>query len=240
MEKESLEALLGRGESVERIAKRFGKDPSTVSYWMKKYGLTSPYAEKHAAKGGIERERLEALVDAGLSIAGIAEALGAAKRRSGTGSGSTSSRRQVDRASRWRKHGWHAGKRVSSLRHDVSHATGRPTFTLEGRGYYRCQRCRASCVARRRRRVKASRCRGGRRRVRALRLRPLHRARSSFTTLIPTQKRLHISSSGHRRSASTCCAPRLRNAFCSAPIATRRWRPGCRPAATVDVADGSP
>lgn len=75
MEKESLERLLGQGESVERIAKRFGKDPSTVSYWMKKYGLTSPYAEKHAAKGGIDREQLESLVQAGLSIAEIASAV---------------------------------------------------------------------------------------------------------------------------------------------------------------------
>jgi hypothetical protein len=39
MEKESLELLLGQGLSVEKIAKRFGKDPSTVSYWMGKYGL---------------------------------------------------------------------------------------------------------------------------------------------------------------------------------------------------------
>ena len=32
---------------------------------MKKYGLESQFAEKHAAKGGIERERLEELVEAG-------------------------------------------------------------------------------------------------------------------------------------------------------------------------------
>ena len=36
MDKESLETLLDQGLSIERIAKRFGKDPSTVSYWMKK------------------------------------------------------------------------------------------------------------------------------------------------------------------------------------------------------------
>ncbi len=72
MDKQSIELLLDQGESVERIAKRFGKDPSTVSYWMKKYGLTSPHAEKHAARGGIERERLEGLVNAGMTIAEIA------------------------------------------------------------------------------------------------------------------------------------------------------------------------
>ena len=42
---------------------------------MKKYGLTSSCAEKHAAKGGIERETLEELVAAGASITGIAEAV---------------------------------------------------------------------------------------------------------------------------------------------------------------------
>jgi transposase-like protein len=58
MDKQSLQLLLGKGISVERIAKRFGKDPSTVSYWLKKHGLESPYREKHAPKGGIERDRL--------------------------------------------------------------------------------------------------------------------------------------------------------------------------------------
>ena len=79
MDKESLELLLAQGVSIERIAKRFRKDPSTVSYWMKKHGLTSPYAEKHAAKGGIERERLEALVEAGMTIAEIAADVGRSK-----------------------------------------------------------------------------------------------------------------------------------------------------------------
>lgn len=72
MDKESLESLLDQGVSIERIASRFGKDPSTVAYWMKKYGLVSPYREKHAAKGGLEKEQLEAFVDAGMTIAEIA------------------------------------------------------------------------------------------------------------------------------------------------------------------------
>jgi transposase len=79
MDRRSLELLLDQGESVERIAKRFGKDPSMVSYWMKKYGLTSAYAEKHAARRGIEREQLEGLVEGGLSIAEIAAEVGRSK-----------------------------------------------------------------------------------------------------------------------------------------------------------------
>jgi len=38
MEKESLELLLGQGLSVEKIAKRLGKDPATVSSWMANTG----------------------------------------------------------------------------------------------------------------------------------------------------------------------------------------------------------
>jgi transposase len=60
MEKESLELLLGQGLSVEKIAKRFGKDPSTVSFWIAKYGLEAVNREKHAAKGGIDQNRLAA------------------------------------------------------------------------------------------------------------------------------------------------------------------------------------
>jgi len=62
MDKQSLEFLLNRGTSVQEIAKRFGKDPTTVSYWLKQYGLVAPNREKYAAKGGIARERLEELV----------------------------------------------------------------------------------------------------------------------------------------------------------------------------------
>jgi transposase-like protein len=40
MDKHSLELLLAQGISIERIGKRFGKDPSTVSYWVKKHGLS--------------------------------------------------------------------------------------------------------------------------------------------------------------------------------------------------------
>jgi hypothetical protein len=59
VDEDSLKVLLGRGLSVEQIAKRFGRDASTVSYWMKKLGLEAPGREKDASKGGIDREMLE-------------------------------------------------------------------------------------------------------------------------------------------------------------------------------------
>ena len=73
MDKESLRLLLAQGVSVEKIAERFARHPSTVAYWMKKHGLVAPNRAKHAAKGGIDREALTAAVDAGLTIAGLAE-----------------------------------------------------------------------------------------------------------------------------------------------------------------------
>ena len=79
MDRESLRLLLAQGMSVEKIGERFGKHPSTVAYWMAKHGLGAPNRDKRAAKGGIEREVLTALVDDGLTIAGIGEALGCSR-----------------------------------------------------------------------------------------------------------------------------------------------------------------
>jgi transposase-like protein len=155
VDKESLQELLDQGVSIERIAKRFGKDPSTVSYWMKKFGLESPYKEKHAAKGGIERERLEALIKAGMTIAEIAEEVSRSKatvrhwlRRYGlrTQNGVGTRRPGVAAAAR------DAGLLNTTMtcpRH------GETEFVLEGRGHYRCKQCRVQAVTRHRRKIKA-------------------------------------------------------------------------------------
>ena len=194
MDKDSLEVLLAQGLSVERIAKRFGKDPSTISYWLKKYGLESPYAQKHAAKGGIERQCLEELVRAGLTIAEIAAAVG---RSRGTvrhwlrvynlrtarfrGDRTTAARSAKD-----------AG--ILSLTMLCRHH-GETEFILEGRGYYRCKRCRAESVVRHRQKIKeilvseaGGRCAvcGYSRNVKAL----------QFHHVNPGEKRLGLSSQG--------------------------------------------
>jgi hypothetical protein len=52
------------------------RHPSTVAYWVNKHGLTSQHAPKHAARGGIERETLAALVAEGLTVRAIATHLG--------------------------------------------------------------------------------------------------------------------------------------------------------------------
>jgi transposase-like protein len=155
MDKESLQSLLDQGVSVERIGRRFGKDPSTVSYWMKKYGLDSPYKEKHAAKGGLAREELEGLVRAGMTIAEIADAVGRSKAtvrhwlgKHGLRTNNAAGRRSSD-ATRAGKEAGLLCLTLTCPRH------GETDFLLEGRGYYRCKRCRSEAVSRRRRKLKA-------------------------------------------------------------------------------------
>lgn len=155
MDKSSLQLLLAQGESIERIARRFGKDPSTISYWMTKHGLASPYAEKHAARGGIERERLERLVESGMTIAEIAQRVGRSKATvrywlCEYGFKTLNGRGSRRAAAVFEARG--AGALVTTM--TCAHH-GETDFILEGRGYYRCKRCRAERVARRRRDVKA-------------------------------------------------------------------------------------
>ena len=76
MDRAWLHEQLAAGRSIESLAREVGKDPSTVAYWVAKYGLTSAHAPKHAARGGIAREDLEELVLAGLSVRAIGEQLG--------------------------------------------------------------------------------------------------------------------------------------------------------------------
>jgi transposase len=194
MDRQSLQLLLGKGISVERIAKRFGKDPSTVSYWLKKHGLESPYREKHAPKGGIERDRLVELVATGMSIAGIAAEVGRSKgtvrhwlrRYELRTQGSAGRTAEVTRAAK-------AAGLVAITMTCAHH--GETEFFLEGRGYYRCKRCRSEAVARRRRKVKeilvaeaGGRCFvcGYNRCVRAL----------AFHHLDPLTKRMSVSAEG--------------------------------------------
>jgi transposase-like protein len=195
MDKGSLAVLLAQGLSVAEIGRRFGKDPSTVSYWMEKHGLEAVHRDKHLARGGIERERLEALIEKGMTIAELAAELGLS-----TGTVRHWMRRYGFRTKN--KLGPRNGARtraakdaglVTVVRSCARH--GETEFFLEGRGYYRCKRCRSEAVARRRRKVKATLVAeaGGRccvcgydRSVRAL----------SFHHLDPSEKRMALAARG--------------------------------------------
>jgi DNA-binding transcriptional ArsR family regulator len=73
MDKTLLEGFLAQGMSLDAIGERVGKHPSTVSYWLKKYGLEVHGAARHAPKGEIDQRVLKALVGEGLTLREIAE-----------------------------------------------------------------------------------------------------------------------------------------------------------------------
>lgn len=149
MDRESLRLLLGQGESLERIAARFRRHPSTVSYWIAKHGLEANGHAKHAARGGLQREVLERLVGDGLSIGEIAAAVDRSKgtvrhwlRRFDLSTGNRASRRLAGATEPGHE------LLMQCARH------GQTEFVLEGRGSFRCKRCRSERVADHRRRIK--------------------------------------------------------------------------------------
>ncbi|MBV9819079.1 MAG: helix-turn-helix domain-containing protein [Solirubrobacterales bacterium] len=154
MDRDSLALLVAQGLSAERIGQRFGRHPSTVSYWMRKYGLGAPNRHKHAARGGIDEAQLRALVDAGRTMAQIAVETGVSRttarhwlRRYGLRTHNRVGPRLGDAATVAKEAGRHE-LWTSCLHH------GETAYVLEGRGYYRCRRCRSDQIARHRRGLK--------------------------------------------------------------------------------------
>ena len=151
MDKDSLQLLLSQGRSLEDIGRRFGKHPSTVSYWLRKYGLGAVNREKHASRGPIERRRLEELVDSGLSITEMARELDRSKatvRHWLARHGLRTLKAEVRRQFRFAKDAGLASVTMRCRHH------GETEFGIEGRGYYRCKRCRSESVVRHRRKLK--------------------------------------------------------------------------------------
>ena len=148
MEKRWLEERLAEGRSIESIAKEMGKHPSTVGYWVTKFGLASLHADRHAAKGAPSPEVVAALVEEGLSIQQLADRLGV---------GATTVRHWLRRYGLMtvrarRSAGALHGQRVV-IRECRHH--GFTAWVLSGTGgRYRCKRCRSEHVSARRRRVK--------------------------------------------------------------------------------------
>jgi len=146
MEKEFLKERLAEGMSLEAIGDIAGKHPSTVGYWVKKHGLAAYNADRHAPKGRLDRGELEALVAAGLTLGEIAQRLG----RSVSSVRHWMNRYELRTHRRRRPRPRGNPKRAEM----VCRLHGTTTFVLEGRGYYRCARCRSSAVSKRRRKVK--------------------------------------------------------------------------------------
>lgn len=153
MDKERLADRLAAGDSIEAIARDVGRHPSTVAYWVGKHGLRSSHADRHAARGGVARERLAPLVEEGLTIRAIAAKLGVsgATVRHWLGVHGLQTRRatngQAVRASR----------RVEEDRVTADCPVHGPTaFVGSDRSGWRCVACRSERVTERRRTIKAT------------------------------------------------------------------------------------
>ncbi len=202
MDRALLERYLGEGCSLAEIGRRTERHESTVSYWLNRHGLSANGATKYAARGGLDREQLRALVEAGRSIAQIADQVGRSKatvrhwlRRHGLKTWSPSGARRKAESAAAGAAGLREA-RMACARH------GESDFVLDGRGYYRCRRCRAEAVTRRRRKMKrilveeaggrCSRC-GYSRTMRAL----------HFHHVDPSTKRLELNAKGVALSLET-------------------------------------
>jgi transposase len=152
VDRDRLKAWLDEGLSLPQIAALTNRDPSTVGYWVKKYGLVPNGQERHAAKGGLTRGQLEPLVAEGLTLDAIARALDRSNTtvrywiaRHGLESPIEVRRRDRERAIA-------SGKRTV-VRTCTTH--GETIFVIEKSGRTRCRRCRMERVAQWRRRTKA-------------------------------------------------------------------------------------
>lgn len=151
MDRDSLAHFLRLGLSLEQIGARVDRDPSTVGYWVRKHGLSAVNRDRHLARGGLERERLAALVAEGSSYRKMADELGVS-----TTTVQYWLKKFELRTKGSMRRGEGTASRVAGLavirRHCRHH--GETDFFLEGRGSYRCLKCRRERVKARRRQVK--------------------------------------------------------------------------------------
>jgi transposase len=154
MDRVSLEQMLEQGLSLAEIGRRFGRHEATVGYWLKKHGLDAASHTKHEAKGGLTQEELAPLVEIGMSIAEIAEAVGRSKAtvrhwlgKYGLRTVGSAGRRSPDASREARE----AGLGEAAL---VCPRHGQGSHVRDSQGYFRCRRCRQAAVVRRRCRVK--------------------------------------------------------------------------------------
>jgi transposase len=152
MDKERLSLWVSEGLSLEQIGRLVDRHPSTVAYWLEKHGLQAVNRDKHATRGGITKEDLEPLVEANMSIGQIAERVGRSKGtvRHWLMRYGLKTRGFAGRPSNAAKQAGLATVTMNCAHH------GETEFCLNGRGYYRCKRCRSAAVARRRRKVKTT------------------------------------------------------------------------------------
>jgi transposase len=143
VDRESLASFLSLGLSLEEIGRRVGKHPSTVSYWVKKHGLAISHV-RHRKKGAIPEDLLRTLVAEGLSVRAIAARTGRSTNTVRYWLGRHSL--VTARAQRIRDNREGRSQGLAMVRR-ICRRHGETDFWLEGRGYYRCMKCRWENVA---------------------------------------------------------------------------------------------
>jgi excisionase family DNA binding protein len=153
MDRGLLERYLEQGLSLPQIGRLVNRDPSTVGYWVQKYGLIANGRDKYAPRGGLTRQQLEPLVEQRLTLRQIAEQLNVSistvrrwLKRHGLPTDSAYRRRQREVAE----------ARLTGVRSVTMNCRhhGRTEFVILRNDSARCRKCRADAVARRRRKVK--------------------------------------------------------------------------------------
>ncbi len=81
MDKARLVSLIDEGLSIDGIADRVGRSPSTVSYWLRRHALEANGGRRYGPKPSLDRDLLAELVRRGLSVPTIAAELGCPSSR---------------------------------------------------------------------------------------------------------------------------------------------------------------
>lgn len=151
MTKEELERYLAEGLSLEQIARRVQRDPSTVSYHLKKQGLSPVGHEVHAPNQKVDPARLRRLMANGATVREAAGHFGV---------GYSTIRywlRKLDiETARMKRLRESKDAMADGMARVVLNCSehGEVEFFRRSDGNYRCSKCRTAAVSEWRRRVK--------------------------------------------------------------------------------------
>lgn len=186
---------MAEGLSLDAIGALAGRHPSTVSYWLKKHGLSATNAERHAPNGSVDPVRLRRMVEGGGSIRRIAEELNASYstirywlKQLGLETERSTRRKESDAARE-------AGLHKAYLRCPTH---GHTAFFQRPDGGFRCVKCSVAAVSERRRQVKRQLVEeaGGRCRICGF---DGHQSALQFHHLDPSTKAFQLSQRGITR-----------------------------------------